>query len=215
MWSGGKDSLLALRRARRRGLAVDLLVTMFDAATGRLRFHATPVALIEAQAASLGLTLRAEGTSWSGYDGVVTAVFEDLASRGYAGVVFGDVHLADVRAWYEQRVRAAGLAHIEPIWGEPSAALVAEFVESGHLAILTCVEEGKLDRSWLGRRIDAALLADLATGSIDAAGENGEYHSFVFAGPEFGSPVAWRAGRETREGRFLQLELEPPTVQHD
>ncbi len=208
MWSGGKDSLLALLRARTSGLAVTRLVNLHDAASDRVRFHATPASLIRAQAASLGIELRQYGTSWPTYEPTFRALLGDLARDGFRGVVFGDIHLADVRAWYEDRVRGAGLEHVEPVWGAPSRSLVEELIDGGHRAVVTCCEEGKLDASWLGREIDASFLAAVARLDIDAAGENGEYHSFVFDGPAFARPVRWRPGRTTRDGPFAQLELE-------
>ena len=132
----------------------------------------------------------------------------ELKREGFAGVVFGDIHLADVRAWYEERVRAAGLAHVEPIWGEARAALVAEFVASGSRAVITCCELPKLDETWLGRIIDERFVDDIRGLPIDPAGENGEYHSFTFAGPLFRSPVPWRAGARRHDGAFVQLDLE-------
>jgi uncharacterized protein (TIGR00290 family) len=208
MWSGGKDSLLALHRARGSGLRVERLVNFHDE-SGRVRFHATPRELIQAQADAIGLPLSHYATPWSAYEGMFRKVLADLASDGFAGVVFGDIHLADVRAWYEERVRAAGLEHVEPIWGARSMDLVREFVVSGHRAVITCCEEGKLDASWLGRMIDETFPDAVAALPIDPAGENGEYHSFVFDGPLFQRAVRWTRGATTRDGRFLQMELAP------
>ena len=123
-------------------------------------------------------------------------------------MVFGDIHLADVRAWYEERVLGAGLEHVEPIWGEPPAALLAEFVAGGSRAVLTCVDT-RLGEEWLGRTIDERFVAEIGATGIDPAGENGEYHSFAYAGPLFRRPVAWRAGERRREGAFVQLDLVP------
>jgi diphthamide synthase (EF-2-diphthine--ammonia ligase) len=121
--------------------------------------------------------------------------------------VLGDIHLADVRAWYEERVLAAGLAHVEPLWGEPPLALLDEFVAGGGRAVVTCVELEKLDGDWLGRVIDRAFVRDVAAAGVDACGENGEYHSFAFAGPVFRSPVQWTAGGRHSDGRFVQLDI--------
>jgi len=208
MWSGGKDSALALIRARARGLAVTRLINIYDPATDRVRFHATRRDLIQAQADAIGIALDARGVAWEGYEPALRALLAGLKAEGFTGVVFGDIHLADVRAWYEDRVRAAGLDHIEPLWGEPPAALVAEFVASGSRAVLTCVQLPKLDESWLGRVIDERFCAEIAATGIDPAGENGEYHSFTFAGPLFSAPVSWRAGARRDEGDFAQLDLE-------
>ena len=207
LWSGGKDSALALRRAIAAGIAVERLLNFHDAATGRVRFHATRVPMLEAQAAALGLALRAVGCSWAEMGGRLVAELAELRDQGFTGVVLGDIHLADVRAWYEERVTAAGLEHVEPIWGVPSEELLAEFVEGGGRAVVTCVDLARLDRSWIGRVIDERFVAEIGATGIDACGENGEYHSFAFGGPPFRHPVAWRAGEARDDGGFLQLDL--------
>ncbi len=210
MWSGGKDSALALMRTRAAGLAVSRLLNFHDRATGRVRFHATPAGLIASQGDSMGLELRQYGTSWEEFEADFRSALEGLRAERFAGVIFGDIHLADVRAWYQERVEAAGLAHVEPLWGDSSAGLLAEFVASGSRAVITCCEDGKLDESWLGRIIDERFAAAIARLPIDPAGENGEYHSFVFASPLFRVPIAWSPGERTRDGAFFQLVLEPP-----
>ena len=132
-----------------------------------------------------------------------------LHSLGFTGVVFGDIHLADVRAWYEDWVTAAGLEHIEPIWGEPPAKLVREFVETGGMAVVTCVDLSRLDSSWLGRTVDERFVDEIAATGVDPCGENGEYHSFAFQGPVFAHAVGWQSGPLRSEAGFSQLDLKP------
>jgi diphthine-ammonia ligase len=207
MWSGGKDSALALWRARQRGLDVRWLVNVYDRATSRVRFHATPVEAIARQADAAGVSLVGVPTAWKTFDASLRETFSSLVRQGCRGVIFGDIHLADVRAWYEERTRAAGLEHVEPLWGEPPVALLAEFVAIGGRAELTCVETAKLDASWLGRVIDSDFVRDIAATTSDPWGENGEYHSFAYAGPFFVNPVQWRAGQRRSDGRFAQLDV--------
>ncbi|HKC19102.1 MAG TPA: adenosine nucleotide hydrolase, partial [Candidatus Dormibacteraeota bacterium] len=137
MWSGGKDSALALQRARTSGLDVRLLLNFYDQASGRVRFHATPIGLLQQQAAAIGIELRALATTWPEMDSILRQELDRLRADDFAGVVLGDIHLADVRAWYEERVTAAGLEHVEPLWGDASTDLLAEYVESGGRAIVT------------------------------------------------------------------------------
>jgi len=207
MWSGGKDSALALWRARCSGLDVGWLVNVHDRATERVRFHATPIEAIARQAEAAGVALVRVPTDWETFDTALRDTFAALAGQGCRGVVFGDIHLADVREWYEERTHAAGLEHVEPLWGEPPGALLSEFVAIGGRAVLTCVETAKLDVSWLGRVIDADFVRDIARTGIDPCGENGEYHSFAYSGPFFTGPVAWRAGERRDDGRFAQLDI--------
>jgi uncharacterized protein (TIGR00290 family) len=209
MWSGGKDSALALQRATSAGLRVMRLINFHDSTTGRVRFHATRVGMIRAQADAVGIELRAIGSSWPEMEGRLEGEFAALRTEGFAGVVFGDIHLVDVRAWFERRVRAAGLDHIEPIWGEEPAQLVREFVETGGRAVVTCVNLGRLDSSWLGRIIDSRFLDDIARTKADPCGENGEFHSFAFQGPAFTHPVLWGPGESRSESGFSQLDILP------
>jgi uncharacterized protein (TIGR00290 family) len=207
LWSGGKDCALALDRARRGGLAVERLINFHDASTGRVRFHATPVSMLEAQALAIGIELQSVATSWAEMDERLRSVLAGVRSEGFRGVILGDIHLVDVRAWYEERVSAAGLLHIEPVWGDPPAALLQEFVSSGGRAVVTCVDLNRLDESWLGREINAEFAAEIVGRGVDPCGENGEYHSFAFAGPVFGEPVRWQPGGRHREGSFAQMEV--------
>jgi uncharacterized protein (TIGR00290 family) len=210
MWSGGKDSYLALTRARHQGLDVTTLVNFYDGPTGRVRFHATRRELIAAQAFALGLRLLQHATTADGYEAAFRAALRQLADTGCPGAVFGNIHLVDVRAWFEERVRAERLEHHEPLWGDPPAALLDEFVDSGARAVITCIETAKLPASWLGRSLDDAFAADVARQpGVDPCGERGEYHTFVHAGPLLAQPVVWRPGPIHEERGFAQLELLP------
>jgi uncharacterized protein (TIGR00290 family) len=207
MWSSGKDSALALDRARRAGIDVTRLISFYDSATRRVRFHSTRVEMLEMQAAAIGIVLRAIPSSWPEMEAKLRQELSSLREEGFSGVVFGDIHLADVRAWYEERVTAAGLAHVEPLWGEPPDLLLGEFVASGGRAVITCVDLAKLDEAWLGRIIDDRFVSEVVTTGADACGENGEYHSFAFAGPVFNRPLAWIAGKRRLDSGFAQLDL--------
>ena len=207
MWSGGKDGALAMDRARRGGLEIACLLNFYDAESGRVRFHATRAELVAEQAAAVGIAIRQYATSWSDFEPAFRGALEALVGDGVAGVVFGDIHLADVRAWYEERVRAAGLEHVEPLWGEPPVDLLDEFVATGGRAVITCCETAKIDESWLGRIVDEHFARDIQNVPIDPCGENGEYHSFAFAGPLFARQLLWSAGETRSDGRFAQLDI--------
>lgn len=207
MWSGGKDSALSLWRARAAGLDVSCLITLYDRESGRVRFHGTRIEVIARQAVAAGLPLRAQATSWPDMDRNLQEVLASLRAGGLHGVIFGDIHLADVRSWYEERVTAAGLEHVEPLWGERPADLLAEFVRIGGRAVVTCCELARLDDSWLGRLIDESFLDDVALSGVDPCGENGEYHSFAVAGPMFSYPLYPNLGRRRIQDGFAQVDV--------
>ncbi len=207
MFSGGKDSMLALDRAVRAGASQPTLLTLYDAASERVRFHGVPLAVMRAQADALGLPARHYPTTPATFEAVFLAALAALRDDGISGVIFGDIHLADVRAWYEERVRAAGLAHVEPLWGETPGALVREAVARGHRALITCVEEATADPAWLGGVIDGRLIAEFEQRGIDPCGERGEYHTLVTDGPLFQRPLAVTLGDTHAEGGFRQADV--------
>ncbi|HEX9414974.1 MAG TPA: hypothetical protein VF916_15835, partial [Ktedonobacterales bacterium] len=213
-FSGGKDSMLALDRAVRAGLCVARLATLYDAASERVRFHAVPIAVMRAQAAALSLPLSLYPTTPATFEGVFLSALDELRSEGFGGLIFGDIHLADVRAWYEERVRAAGLEHVEPIWGEPPGQLAREVLVRGYTAILTCIEEAKTELAWLGQQLSPQLIAAFERRGIDPCGEYGEYHTLVTDGPLFRAPLPVRFGAvhidrdPYTQGRFRQVDVQ-------
>jgi diphthine-ammonia ligase len=193
-FSGGKDSMLALDRAVRSGLRVDYLVTLFDEASQRVRFHGVPIALIQAQADALGIPLLRYPTRPETFERIFLQSLSDLRQRDVTGIIFGNIHLADVRAWYEERTTAAGLIHVEPLWGGAPGALVRECIARGYLATLTSIELARAKLHWLGATLSEQLVQDFEQTGIDPCGEHGEYHTFVSNGPLFAHPVPISTG---------------------
>jgi uncharacterized protein (TIGR00290 family) len=209
MSSGGKDGTLALDRARRAGFDVRWYASVFEGATGRLRFHGVPHALVETQARALGLEPVLKRTHPDTFEEAFGRLLQDLRARGCTGILFGNISLADVRAWYEDRVTAAGLAHEELLWGEPAMELAYEVVERGYRALVVSVNLAMRAVPFLGRELDADLLTEIGiTDDLDPCGERGEYHTFVFDGPEFRDPVGFAIGDllELDGHRFLDLQ---------
>lgn len=208
MTSGGKDSTLALDRARRQGLDVRYLVNIYEGSTNRVRFHGVRHDLIALQARALDLDLLSAHTHPEAFEPVFLDALATLKRRGVGGIVFGNIHLADVRAWYEDRTRAAGLDHVEPLWGFPPIELAWEFVELGYHAVIVSVDLQQPAARFLGRDFDADLVTDLGvTDDLDPCGERGEYHTFVYDGPSFAQPVPYRTGKivEIEGHRFIDL----------
>jgi diphthine-ammonia ligase len=209
LWSGGKDSLLALDRAQRGGLDVTHLATLFDEASGRVRFHGIKTDLIGAQARLLGKTLITQGTGPTTFESAFTDLLRQLGELGLRDLVFGNIHLADVRAWYEERTVAHGFRHHEPLWGDDPAALVEEFIARGHRSMITSVYLAHGGRpEWLGREFTPQFLDELKAAGIDVCGERGEYHSFSVAGPLFSDAVPVRAAGQFESEGHLILDLD-------
>lgn len=207
-WSGGKDSMLALDRAVRAGLDVRWLLNLYDGGTDRVRFHGVRRELVALQAQRLGVRLVQQPTTESDFEAVFTAGLQALAASGASAIIFGNIHLADVREWYEVRSTRAGLHHIEPLWGEAPAAVVAELLHRGYRSCLTAVDLDRASRSWAGRELDGELASEIASRTgTDPAGERGEYHTFVFDGPLFRSPIDLVIGESNESDHHLLIDL--------
>ena len=183
-WSGGKDSMLALHRALAAGHHVRALLAMFDETGERSRSHAIPPQLMQAQAAALGIPLVMRNAGWADYEAVFVDQLHAFTRQGFTTGLFGDIDLLPHRDWEEQVCTRAGLRAELPLWQEARRALVDELLALGYRTRVVCVDARFLDASFCGREFDAAFLADLPPG-VDACGENGEFHTFVFVVPRF------------------------------
>lgn len=210
LWSGGKDSCLALQRAHQSGLHVGGLLNFFDESSGRVRFHGVRAPLIVGQANALRLELFQHGTLPDTFAGAFAAALGDLKARGYAGVVAGDIHLEDVRQWNEEQAFGAGLQLVEPLWHLGGPAILEEFVAAGFRAVLTCCDKRWAELLRPGREIDHAFILEASHAhGLDVCGENGEYHSFVIDGPLFSRRVGFTTGEVRRGNGFSQIDLIP------
>ena len=215
-WSGGKDSALALHALRQDPAweVVGLLTSVADEYR-RISHHGVREELLAAQAAALDLPLdilrlpAGEGACTNDrYEALLRGKLERYCARGVRHVAHGDIFLADLRAWREQKLAQLGMHGLFPIWGRDTRELMHMFVSLGFAAVLCCVDGAKLGPSWVGRQIDLSLLADLPD-DVDPCGEHGEYHSFVYDGPIFRYPIRWERGVTVqRQGRYY-LDLLP------
>ena len=219
-WSGGKDSTLALREILGDGrYRVAALLTTVTSESDRISIHGVRRTLLRRQAASLGLPLE-EVLIWPGasndqYEARMGAALKALRSRisGLSTVVFGDLFLADIRSYRERVLAQIGMHGLFPLWLRDTRALAHDFVDLGYRAVLVCVDTAQLAGAFAGRDFDAALLRDLPP-SVDPCGENGEFHTFVYAGPGLRQPVRHTRGPVVlRDDRFVYCDLVDTTPQ--
>jgi uncharacterized protein (TIGR00290 family) len=209
-WSGGKDSALALRALRAAGRAPSLLLTTVTEEYERVSMHGVRVDLLRAQAAAVGLPLveiRIPPACVNDvYEAQMAQAFADPPLRDVDDVAFGDLFLEDVRAYRETQVLRFGKRALFPLWGRDTASLAREFVDAGFEAFVVCVDPTFLDPSFAGRAYDEDFLARLPA-SVDPCGENGEFHTFVHAGPVFAEPVEVRVGKVVARGGYAFCDL--------
>ncbi len=138
----------------------------------------------------------------------MAAAVQKAVGEGFTHVAFGDLFLEDIRRYREERLAGTGLTPIFPLFGADTAALARTMVAGGLRARLTCVNPKVLDRQFAGREFDAALLDELPA-SIDPCGENGEFHSFAYAGPMFAHPIPVESGEVVERDGFVFADVLP------
>lgn len=212
-WSSGKDSAWTLEALRAAGEEVVGLLTTVTEGFDRVSMHGVRRTILEAQAEAAGLSLRTVPIPYPCPNRVYEARMRDAleAIRREApirGVAFGDLFLEDVRRYREERMALAGLEPLFPLWGEPTDALARRMISAGLKTVVTCVDPRVLDRSFAGRAFDSAFLADLPAG-VDPCGENGEFHTFVHAGPMFRRPIAIETGEIVERDGFVFADILP------
>jgi uncharacterized protein (TIGR00290 family) len=206
-WSSGKDSAWALHVLNRQHpAAVGALLTTVNEAVDRVAMHAVRREVLEAQAAAAELPLIVvpipHPCSNEEYEARMGRAVSSAVASGFTHVAFGDLFLEDVRTYREERLAGSGLQPLFPVWGMPTRPLADEMIAGGLRARLACVDTRVLDASFVGREFDRALLADLPEG-IDPCGENGEFHSCVYAGPMFRTAIRLDAGEIVSREPFV------------
>jgi uncharacterized protein (TIGR00290 family) len=211
-WSSGKDSAWALHVLRQRHPeAVAGLLTTINDPVQRVAMHAVRREVLEGQAAAAGLPLRVvpipDPCSNDEYEARMRKCIEQVRRERFTHVAFGDLFLEDVRQYRVRNLAGTGLTPLFPLWNVPTHQLAREMIDGGLRARLACVDTRVLDASFAGREFDASLLADLPAG-VDPCGENGEFHTCVYAGPMFASPLPIDTGMAVTKPPFSWRDFE-------
>jgi uncharacterized protein (TIGR00290 family) len=212
-WSGGKDSCRALYDIQRsRGYRVVALLTTVTRDYDRISMHGVRRALLERQAASLGVGLHqvfiSKDATNDEYEMKMAEAFSGYRERGIDSIVFGDLFLEDIRAYREQFLACHNMRGLFPVWKRDTTQFIKEFIKLGFKAVVTCVDGKVLDKSFVGRAIDETFLSSLPS-DVDPCGENGEFHSFVFDGPNFADAVKFSLGEVVLRDSFWFRDLLP------
>jgi len=224
-WSTGKDSALALYKILQdKSYSTEVLVTTVSKKLQRVSMHGVREELLESQAKQIGLPLYKiyfpEDVSMETYNIIMKENLEKLIiPNKYEYAVFGDIFLEDLKAFREKKLSELNLKAVFPLWKSNTKELLLEFISLGFKAITVSVNANLLDESFVGRILDENFINNLPP-NVDVCGENGEFHTFVFDGPIFKTPIKFEVGEkvlktyessdnDTWDNSFWYCDLKP------
>jgi len=187
-WSGGKDSCLALYKAKQQGYQICGLLNFISAEYKRCCFHGLANELMHAQAICLGIPLfqKTVPPDMAGYEEQFKLAVNDLKTKmKIQGMIFGDVYLAEHKDWVDRVCEDLEIIPVQPLWNLPAEKVVREFIEAGFKAIVISAKADLFAEDFLGKEIDHKIVDELKTRGLCPGGENGEFHTFVYDGPIF------------------------------
>ena len=212
-WSSGKDSAWALHEARLAGdLEIVGALTTVTNTFHRVSMHGVREELLRAQFDSAGLRPVIIHIPYpcpnDVYERKMAEAIAGARESGVTRMIFGDLFLEDVRAYRERQLSGTGIVPVFPLWGRPTRALADAMIDAGTEAHICTVDLKQLPSSIAGCRFDHRLLEALPAG-IDPCGENGEFHSFVSAGPMLSRRIPVKTGETVERDGFAYTDLLP------
>lgn len=211
-WSSGKDSAWTLYQLQQsKNIEIVGLLTTINSEFNRIAMHAVREELLDAQANAAELPLFKVPLPWPcsniEYEAAIKSAFEDIrVAYDVTHIAYGDLFLEDVRQYRIGLMKDSNLAPLFPIWGLPTKELARTMVSSGLSAYLTCVDPKQLSSEFSGRQFNTEFLSTI-DGSVDPCGENGEFHTYVYAGPMFKSEISIQVGETVNRDDFVFTDL--------
>ena len=186
LFSGGKDSTMALNWVIKQGYIPSCLITLKSKRDDSYMFHIPNVDLVKEQSEALGIPLIFEQTS-----GVKEKELEDLeraikiAIDKYKiqAVAAGALASQYQKERVEKIAAKFNLKAFAPYWHADMESYLKEIIRDGFEVILTGIAAHGLNESWLGRKIDDKFIEDIKKlhdkYKVHIGGEGGEYETIV------------------------------------
>ncbi len=214
-WSGGKDSSYALHKVLQQGTYdVKYLLSTINGNYKRLSMHGVREALIEAQAESIGIPLLKAyvyEASNAAYEKQMQTILLQAKAENINHVIFGDIFLEDLRQYREQKMAQINMQCVFPIWKTDTQWMLHDFIAKGFKTITCCINDGYLNETWCGKMIDETFVKELPA-TVDACGENGEFHSYCFEGPIFKNKINIVTGEKTYKPLEIKFTNHPTPI---
>ena len=220
LFSGGKDSAMALWRAIKSGYDVPVLLSMVPESDDSYMYHTPNIKLTPylARACEIPIVVKTtQGVPPRENLDLKNALLELKENYGIEGITAGAVH-----SNYQYNIISKICAEINlyvfaPYWQKSHASLIEEAIANNFLIIFTAVSADGMDESWLDRRLDISALEELKKLNrkfgVDIGGEGGEYETLVLDCPLFkkrinvtGSEKSWDGVRGVLNIKRVEFE---------
>lgn len=206
-WSGGKDSCLALYKSVKDGFTPKYLITMMTEDPGRSRSHGLSSGLLKKQSEMINVPIIMKPTSWKDYEDNFLSILNQMKSYGIDYGVFGDIDLQEHLDWISKVTQKAGIVYYEPLWKMKRSDVVYEFLNYGFKARIIAGKKGVMKEEYIGMDLSLELMERLEAEGIDGAGENGEFHTFVYDGPIFKEKIELTGDKIFERDGYLFLDI--------
>lgn len=191
LFSGGKDSCLAIYKARFSHDVV-CLINLVPKSVESVLFHFPNAWVTKFQAKAMGLPiiqLKTGDDEERGLMDLFRALRLSIKRFGIKGIVTGVVRSRYQASRIQGLCDKLGLWCFNPLWLKGPEEILNEVLNEGFIAMITGVFAYPLDKSFLGKIITANIAEKLLEMGrkygFDAAGEGGEIETTVLDGPIF------------------------------
>ena len=191
LFSGGKDSTLALHLAAEKETVV-CLITLVSKNPESYMFHTPNIDVTALQAEALGLPLVSvvtEGQKEEELADLEKAIAQAKNKFQIEGVVTGAVESVYQASRVQRICNRLDVWCFNPLWKHDQKALLETLVEKNFRVIISGIFAYPLDEKWLGKQIDPAVIAGLVglqkQYGISPSGEGGEIETTVLDAPMF------------------------------
>ncbi len=191
LFSGGKDSTLALHKAAEKE-NVECLITIRSKNPESYMYHTPNVELTTLQAQALGLPLvvkSTEGKKERELEDLEQAISESAKVFGIEGIVTGAVESVYQAERVQRICHKLDLWLFNPLWKKNQEDLLKELLEKRFRVIISGIFAYPLDEKWLGKELSPDMVKDLLAlhreYGISPSGEGGEIETTVLDAPMF------------------------------
>ena len=216
LFSGGKDSTLAMWLAKKQGYEISCLITLIPKNPYSYMFHTPSIKQTEKQATAMHipfLKVKTKGEKEKELRDLEKAIKNAKKKYGIEGIITGAVESVYQVSRVQKICDKLDLECFNPLWQKDQIELLDDLIKNKFEVIITGVFAYPLGKEWLGRKIDKKFVEEVKELNkkykINPAGEGGEFETFVLHAPGlFKKELKIKNQKISGEGNSWSIEVE-------